>query len=143
MMNGQGFWIGVAIWVGAVTMYGCAAAPHATVPDPATLKAPTKDILVIEGDINKPYDVLGSVEVTLGGKSIYSAGPVGISPEIAREARQLLRNAAYTKYGERLDGLINVKVAGAVTGGFGGFFTGAYGAPTGVVSASGIAISFK
>jgi len=142
MMNGQSRWIVVATCFGVLAMYGCA--PHATVPDPTTLKTPTKDILLIDGGVNKPYDVLGSVEVTLGGKSIYStAQALGLSPEAEREARALLRNAAYTKYGERLDALINVKVGGSVTGGLGGVLAGQFGASTGVVYASGIAISFK
>lgn len=110
------------------------------------LKAPTRDILVTTGDLNKQYDILGSVEATLTGQSMYATESTmggGASPEVAQAAKDLLKKVAYTKYGEQLDAIINFKSEGGTEGGFWGMFAGGYGAKTGTVHAEGIAISFK
>ena len=136
----------VALWLLGITSFGCSAqkAPPAT--DEAMLTTPTKDILVTDGDLNKSYDILGEVECTLTGKSVYSTNTSlsgGASPEVTKEAKDMLRKVAYTKYGDKVDAIINSKVSGGTQGGFWGMLGGAYGAPTGIVNAQGIAISFK
>ncbi len=131
--------------LGIANAYGCGAqkAPPAT--DEAALKTPTKEILVTDGDLNKPYDILGEVECTLTGKSIYSTMTSmsgGSSPEATKEVKDMLRKVGFTKYGEMVDAIINAKTSGGYEGGFWGALGGAYGAKTGTVSASGIAVSF-
>jgi hypothetical protein len=102
--------------------------------------------LVTDGDLNKPYEILGSVEYKLTGQSLYSTQTsLDGSPasEVAKEAKEMLRRVAYTKYGDRVDAIINTKVVGGYEGGFAGAFAGVYGGKTGVVQAEGIAVSFK
>jgi outer membrane protein OmpA-like peptidoglycan-associated protein len=89
---------------------GCAAGVLPTIPDPSTLSAPTKEIVVTEGHLDAPHEVLGSVEVTLGGLR-----PADL-PGAVDAAKQYLLNAAFTKYGERLDAVMDVRTT-PVTGG--------------------------
>jgi hypothetical protein len=137
-----------------LALAGCSAqrsaAPTASVGDASTsaaqLKIPTREILVTDGDLNKPYEILGSVEYKLTGQSLYSTQTsLDGSPasEVAKEAKEMLRRVAYTKYGDRVDAIINTKVVGGYEGGFAGAFAGVYGGKTGVVQAEGIAVSFK
>lgn len=126
---------------------GCAARQPASAPAATNteLLVPTKEILVTDGDLNKAYEILGPVEYTLQGKSMYSTMTTldgGASPEVTREAKEMLRRTAFTKYGDKADAVINTKISGGYSGGFFGAFAGAYGARTGVVHAEGIAISF-
>jgi len=90
----------------------CASLP--TTPDPTSLKTPTKTIVLTEGSLAAPHEVLGPVEATLGGLRESDLAGAGDA------ARQHLRNAAYTKYGERLDALVDVKTAPVSAGRFGG-----------------------
>lgn len=115
-------------------------APQAT--NEASLKTPTKDILVTSGDFTKPYDILGEVECTLTGQTMtvaVSGGP----PAATKEIKDLLRKVAFTKYGERVDAIINTKTIGGVQGGMWGMIGGGWGAKTGTLSAYGIAVHFK
>lgn len=112
----------------------------------AELATPTKEILVTEGDLNKQYDILGNVEYLLEGKSIYSTMNSlngGTDPKTSKEVKEMLQRVAFTKYGDKVDAIINTKITGGNSGGFWGALTGAYGARTGVVQADGIAVSFK
>lgn len=129
----------VALGLLGFTGFGCIAqkAPPAT--SEALLKTPTREILVTDGDLNKPYDILGELECTLTGKSVYSLGSHGSSKEI----KDMLRKVAFTKYGERVDAIINTKTVESIDGGFWGMVGGSYGAKTGTVSAHGIAVHFK
>jgi OmpA family protein len=90
---------------------GCAAAVLPTIPDPSTLSAPTKEIVVTEGHLDAPHEVLGSVEVALGGLR-----PADL-PGAVDAAKQHLLNAAFTQYGERLDAVMDVRTTPVVTGG--------------------------
>ena len=65
------------------------------------------------------------------------------SPEAADAAKDLLRKVAFTKYGDRVDAIINFKASGSVSGGFFGALAGTYGASTGVVRTEGIAVAFQ
>lgn len=139
-----------AIVMAFVCLAGCSAQKSSTgtpaATDQASLKTPTKDILVSSGDLNKPYDIVGAVEATLTGQSLYdteSSMDGTPSPDAANAAKDLLKKVAYTKYGDRVDAIINFKAHGGSSGGFGGAFAGAFGARTGVVQAEGIAVSFQ
>ena len=91
----------------ALMLVGCAAQP--TIPDPSTLKVPTKEIVITEGSLDTPHEVLGRVDATLGGlRNTDLSGAAGA-------AKQHLRNAAYTKYGERLDAIIDVRTSAVST----------------------------
>ena len=122
------------VLAGVVVLLGaCAAVP--TIPDPATLKTPAKTIALLAGGVEAPHRVLGSVEVTLGGLRTSDL------PAAVEGARQHLRNAAYTKYGNELDALINVKTTVVTRDGPLGESPGRVtGAPRGL-RAEGVAIS--
>lgn len=91
----------VALSVLLLIFGGCAGVVP-TIPDPSTLAAPTKEIVVTEGHLDAPHEVLGPVEVTLGGLR-----PADV-PGAVDAAKQHLLNAAFTKYGERLDAVMDV-----------------------------------
>jgi outer membrane protein OmpA-like peptidoglycan-associated protein len=116
-----------------VPMLGaCATQP--TIPDPSTLKPPTKEIVVMERHLDDPHEVLGSVEATLGGLRESDL------PRAVEAAKQHLRNAAYTKYGERLDAIIDVRTSPVTPRGLfgGGWFAGARG-----LRAEGVAVAIS
>jgi|CXWL01.1.fsa_nt_gi hypothetical protein len=128
-----------------LTSFGCSGQQALPESGEAMLKTPTREILVTDGDLNKPYDILGEVECTLTGKSMYSTMTSmsgGASPEATKEVKDMLRKIAFTKFGEKVDAIINAKTSGGYEGGFWGAMGGAYGAKTGTVSAQGIAVSF-
>ncbi len=105
----------------------------------SSLPTPTKDILVIEGDLNKEYTILGQVEaVPNKGKSIYSN-----QIDANNQAKEFLKKAAFAKYGEKVDAIINYRVLRSIKGGFWGAFVTAYGATNLATQAEGIAVSFK
>ena len=137
MMNDTTLRRGVARWLslGALLLVLGACAEHPTIPDPSLLKAPTKEILITEGPLTSSYEVLGPVEVILGG--LHNSD----LPGAVNAAKQHLRNAAYTKYGERLDAIINVRTTPVTTGGPLGDNTGRF-AKTRALRAEGVAISF-
>ena len=122
------------------------APPAATEAPPATneasLKTPTKDILVTSGDFTRPYDILGEVECTLTGKDVTVAVASG-PPQDTKDIKDLLRKVAFTKYGERVDAIINTKTVGGVQGGVWALMGAQFGAKTGTVTANGIAVHFK
>jgi outer membrane protein OmpA-like peptidoglycan-associated protein len=106
--------------------------PIRTLPDPSSLKAPAKDIVVTDGNLRTPYEILGLVEATLGGLS-ESEGPAA-----AEAAKRHLRDTAYTQYGDRLDAIIKVKTTPlAPSGPFGGWFNKDRG-----LRAEGVAVTF-
>ena len=104
-------WLTGLILCGLLPMLG-ACAVHPTIPDPAILKTPTKEIILTEGHLNTPHEVLGPVEATLGG--LHNSD----LPGAGDAAKQHLRNAAYTKYGERLDAIMDVRTTTVTTGPF-------------------------
>ena len=110
---------------------GCSAYP--TIPDPSSLKAPTKEIIITEGPFNRPHEVLGPVEATLGG--LRDSDLLGA----VEAAKQHLRNAAYVKYGERLDVLMNVRTTTVTSGGF----FGDWFARTRGLRAEGVAVAIS
>lgn len=115
------------------------ATPAAAATTPAAeLPAPSKPILVFDADTNRPYEILGDVEATQVDQRIYNY-------EGSRDqARELLKRVAYAKFGDRLDAIINYRVATVVGGGgFWGAVGAAYGARNSDVKASGVAVRFK
>ena len=137
MMNDATRGRGASQWLtlSALLLVLGACAVHPTIPDPSTLKAPTKEILITEGHLNTPHEVLGPVEATLGG--LHNAD----LPGAVDAAKQHLRNTAYTKYGERLDAIIDVRTTTVTTGGAFGDNTGRFARTRGL-RAEGVAISF-
>jgi len=115
-------------------------APQAT--DEASLKTPTKHILVTSGDFTKPYDILGEVECTLTGQDA-TVAVAGGPPQATKDIKNLLRKVAFTKYGEQVDAIINTKTTGGVQGGVWALMASQFGARTGTVTANGIAVHFK
>ena len=132
----------VALGLLGFTGFGCIAQKAQKAAPPATnevlLKTPTREILVTDGDFNKPYDILGEVECTLTGKSIYLE-----SHGSSKEIKDMLRKVAFTKYGERVGAIINTKTIESIEGGYWGMLAGVYGAKTATVSAHGIAVHLK
>ena len=59
------------------------------------------------------------------------------------KSKHRLKSIAFTKYGNKVDAIINTIVSGGYKGGLWGAIGGAYGARTGIVKARGIAITFK
>ena len=104
--------------LGALLLMLGACATLPTVPDPSILKAPTKEIIVTEGQLNAPHEILGPVEATLGG--LHNADLAGA----VAAAKELLRNAAYAKYGERLDAIMDVRTTAVTSGGPFGDYVG-------------------
>ncbi|MBC8427120.1 MAG: hypothetical protein H8E00_00530 [Deltaproteobacteria bacterium] len=115
-------------------------APPAT--DEASLKTPTKHILVTSGDFTKPYDILGEVECTVTGQDA-TVAVAGGAPQVTKDIKDLLRKVAFTKYSEEVDAIINTKTTGGVQGGIWALLGSVYGARTGTVTANGIAVHFK
>ena len=113
---------------------GTAVAPSQT--EVAQLTTPTKNIVVTAGDLNKSYSILGEVEGTLGGKSVYAQTD-------NKAINDMLRKVAFTKYGAEVDAIINTQTDTGVGGGFFGALAAGYGAPIAEYTAHGIAIHFK
>ena len=133
----------VALGLLGFTCFGCSSAekvPPAT--NEVSLKTPTKDILVTSGDFTKPYDILGEVECTLTGQDV-TVAVAGGPPQATKDIKGLLRKVAFTKYGERVDAIINTKAVGGMQGGVWALAGCQFGAKTGNVTANGIAVHFK
>jgi hypothetical protein len=80
------------------------------------LPEPTKEILVTEGDINKKYMILGEIKYKSDkGSSVYSN-----QIEARKHAKENLKKAAFAKYGNKLDAIINTHVEAGMQGGFWG-----------------------
>lgn len=119
----------------AFLLLGCTSNPPNQVDN---LKTPTKEILIFEGDASHAYVVLGTVEYTLEGTSIYDN-----HTDTSKAAREGLKKAAFTKYGEKVDAIINTKSSIGRSGGWGGAFIAAYGAKNGDVNIEGVAVSYN
>lgn len=133
------------VFLTSLMLFGCASnSSNSVKPGPApvtsdtSLRTPTKEILVTDGDINKKYTILGQVEHKLTeGSSVYSD-----QIEKNKQAKEFLKKEAFTKYGDKVDAIINTKVQESLTGGFWGAVGAGYGARNVVFNAEGIAVSF-
>ena len=123
-------------------LLGCAGSsqtPSAqATPKEAQLPAPTKQIIVTKGDLNKPYNILGEVKCSVDGKTAY-----GNYDDYGKEAEELCRRVAFAKYGNKVDAIINMDGAVNVNGGMWGQMGAAYGARNSTVTGAGIAVQFK
>ena len=108
----------------------CAAQP--THPDPSILMVPTRDIVVTERHLDVPHQVLGPVEAVLG--ELHESDLSGA----VDAAKQHLRNAGYTKYGERLDAIVDVRTTPVTRHGF--FDRGWFGRSRGL-QVQGVAVA--
>ena len=126
-----------ALLLGCAGSSGQAPSPADT-PKAAQLPAPTKQIIVTKGDLNKPYNVLGEVKCSIDGKSAY-----GNYDDYGKEAEELCRRVAFSKYGDKVDAIINMDAALTINGGFWGQMGASYGARNGTVNGAGIAVQFK
>jgi hypothetical protein len=117
------------------------AKPETTTPvtsSDANLREPTKEILVTEGDVSKKYTILGEVEYKSDkGSSVYSN-----QIEARKQAKEGLKKAAFGKYGDKVDAIINAKVEAGMQGGFWGAVGAAYGARSVAIQAEGLAVSY-
>ena len=104
----------------------------------ASLLTPTKEILVTDGDINKKYTILGAIDYKSDNSSIYADRIEG-----DKKAKELLKKAAFTKYGEKVDAIINAKVQTTTNGGFWKIMGAAYGSQVLTMYAEGVAVSFE
>lgn len=125
----------------ALTLIACKK--DDTKPDAApvetTLPAPTKDILVTDGNITQKYTILGQVEYTPeDGKSIYSNQLDDLSKN-----KDILKRVAFSKYGDKVDAIINFKVNQSLRGGFWGAVGAGYGAHSLSTHVEGLAVAFQ
>jgi hypothetical protein len=114
------------------------AKPVQEVSDTTALRTPTKEILVTAGDINKKYTILGKIDYTMKGNSVYSD-----QIEANKQAEESLKKVAYSKYGDKVDAIINTKSQATMKGGFWGAVGAGYGARNMVSSIEGLAVSFE
>jgi hypothetical protein len=117
------------------------AKPETTTPvadSDASLREPTKEIMVTEGDVSKKYTILGEVDYKSDkGSSVYSN-----QIEARKQAKEGLKKVAFSKYGNKVDAIINTKVEAGMQGGFWGAVGAAYGARSVAVQAEGLAVSY-
>ena len=108
-----------------------------------SLRTPTKEILVTEGDFNKKYKILGQVDSTLEGVTGNVTGTEKYLSENEKQTKELLKKVAFTKYGDKVDAIINTKVQHYLKGGRWGVYGALFGAQNAVFIAEGIAVSFE
>ena len=95
--------------------------------DQATLPYPPKEILIIEGRVNKPYIALGPIKYTCKWYDYFFVGQI----ELRNLAVDYLKQEALAKYGDQVDAIIDVEVEAILEKG------------SNVTHARGIAVSFK
>lgn len=130
----------LVLCMSAFSLFGCAGSGTQT-PEPTkydSLPEPTKDILVTQGDLNKPYNILGKVECSIDGKSIYAN-----YDDIGKEIERLCKKVAFSKYGKKVDAIVNMDISLNVNGGMWGQMGAAWGARNSTASGAGIAVHFK
>ncbi len=134
----------LSVFFASLVLINCGGGNKAAKPTPvvsdadASLRTPTKEILVTDGDINKKYTILGQVDYTpKEGSSVYSD-----QIEAKKHAKELLKKVAFTKYGDKVDAIINTKTLDSLKGGFWGAVGAGYGARSVATSVEGIAVSF-
>lgn len=134
--------------ISSALLFGCASdskqqnASKPTDVSPATeLKTPTKEILVFEGDSSRSYIPLGSIEYKVEG--IGYGNTFDVPMEAQKQLKDGLKKVAYTKYGDKVDAIINVKMGKQIAGGYGGALIASFGAKNTMASAEGIAVSYN
>lgn len=136
------------VFLTSLILIGCSNIT-AVKPDPVpaasetSLRTPTKEILVTEGDFNKKYTILGQVDYTLEGVTGAVTGTEKSSSENEKQTKELLKKVAFTKYGDKVDAIINTKVQHYLKGGRWGVYGPMLGAQNAVFIAEGIAVSFE
>ncbi len=106
------------------------------------LKTPTKEILIFEGDSNRAYVPLGSIEYKLD-HGIEYGNTLDVPMEAQKELKEGLKKVAYSQYGEKVDAIINVKMGKQIAGGLGGTFIAGFGAHNTMASSTGVAVSYQ
>ena len=94
------------------------------------LPSQAKEILINNGRYDKPYETLGPVEYTLTTNIPTSVSQI----ELRNQAVVFLKQEALTKYGEKVDAIINVKVVESTEEN--------YTEKLNIIAVSGIAIAF-
>lgn len=127
-------------------LIGCqSSSPNASPQAPeqkVTLKTPTKEILIFEGDTSRAYTVLGEVEYKHDKGDVYGS-TLELSIEAQKVVKDGLKSVAFTKYGDKADAIISVKMGKETAGGYFGNFGSAFGAKNTFVSGTGVAVSYK
>jgi len=106
------------------------------------LETTSKEILFFEGDTSRAYTVLGDVEYR-HDKGVVYGNTLDLSMEAQKLVKDGLKSVAFTKYGEKVDALINVKMGKKIAGGYFGMYGAGVGAKNTVISGSGVAVSYK
>jgi len=101
-----------------------------------------KEILFFDGDTSRAYTVLGSVEYE-HDKSVHYGNTLDLSMEAQKLVKDGLKSVAFTKFGDQVDAIINVRMSKRMAGGVFGGMTSVYGAKTTIISGSGVAVSYK
>lgn len=123
---------------------GCAGKEYnTTTTDKTNLIEPTKKIFIFNGDTSRPYDILGEVSYTSEGESLYGTNSVLNGPTASPELKIMLKKVAFTKFGEKVDAVINTDMQGHTNGGYFGLVAGSFGAKNLSVTVSGLAIHFQ
>jgi hypothetical protein len=101
-----------------------------TVTSQTALSNADKEILINDGRYDRPYEILGQVEYTLE-KPSSSNNQI----QLRTEGIDLLKKEALTKYGDKVDAIIDTKIQESKEEG--------YDNPLSITHVDGIAISFK
>jgi len=76
-------------------------------------------------------------------KGVAYGSTLDLSMEAQKIVKDGLKSVAFTKYGEKVDAIINVKTGKEVAGGFFGTVGAGWGAKNTMISGNGIAVSYN
>lgn len=127
--------------VSILFLVGCGTTPQAT-EQKVPLATPTKEIMIFEGDTSRAYTLLGDVDYKHDKGGSYGS-TLDLSMEAQKIVKDGLKSVAFTKYGEKVDAIINVKMGKAVAGGYFGSLGAGFGAKNTFVSGTGVAVAYK
>jgi len=82
--------------------------------DESTSPYPSREIFVLEGDLDKPYTTLGPIDYTLRNDFSFFSGQEGLHSE----AVTYLKQAALARYGNKVDAIINLEFQDSTEEGF-------------------------
>lgn len=134
----------LSAFVGTLILIGCSSnaqkPTQQSIVEETTLLTPTKDIIMTEGDLTQSYKILGQVEYA-SSASAYEDNPA----EAERQVKDKLKKVAFTRYGDKVDAIINTRYKTKYTGQSGAFARVPlfFGEKVFLRHAEGIAVSFQ